>query len=365
MDDFLDSITPSHNFLEEEIKQNPDYNNQSFWAAIPKKENFSLKDFQLINYGDDKKVDCFFVHPTGYFLKQWNSDFNYDCASYDRVNFNLVTQASAYGEICNIYAPHYRQATYAAIATNQKDNSHSALNLAYSDIKEAFRCFIKNYNAHKPIVIAAHSQGSLHCQRLLTEDEFKEIFKTKLIAAYLIGYPLEKSYLDHLNLSVSKSPSDTGAVIQFCTVGSGASNVTLGGFRKRLKFWKVGQDNFVLDKIDELASTNPVTWNSDHSWHPVPANSFIMPKFGGKNVFFDYFATSRTNPEFKDIRFIEDQNIEVRLRDDGLLESRGTTVDRILKKDFTGNKDLHIWDYQLFWGQIKQNIKQRVAFLSD
>ena len=50
----------------------------------------------------------------------------------------------------------------------------------------------------------------------------------------------------------------------------------------------------------------------------------------------------------------------IRLRDDGLLESKGSTIERILKRDITGNRDLHIWDYQLFWGQLRENSQKRV-----
>ena len=54
----------------------------------------------------------------------------------------LSTQASAFNGISNIYAPQYRQATFAAISTNQHESSINSLELAYSDVKNAFEYFL-------------------------------------------------------------------------------------------------------------------------------------------------------------------------------------------------------------------------------
>jgi hypothetical protein len=49
--------------------------------------------------------------------------------------------------------------------------------------------------------------------------------------------------------------------------------------------------------------------------------------------------------------------------ENGLLEARGPLVDRMKKiRYFTG--DLHSYDVMLFWGSLRQNIKDRInAFL--
>ena len=49
--------------------------------------------------------------------------------------------------------------------------------------------------------------------------------------------------------------------------------------------------------------------------------------------------------------------------ENGLLEARGLLVDRMKKiRYFTG--DLHSYDVMLFWGSLRQNIKDRIdAFL--
>ncbi len=48
--------------------------------------------------------------------------------------------------------------------TGQK--SIDAFDLAYEDLKTAFENYLKHYNKGRPIIIASHSQGSLHALRL-------------------------------------------------------------------------------------------------------------------------------------------------------------------------------------------------------
>ena len=59
------------------------------------------------------------------------------------------------------------------------------------------------------------------------------------------------------------------------------------------------------------------------------------------------------------ISFVENQDFSVRLREDGLLEAKGPTIDRILKKDILGFGDLHVWEYQLFWNYLRENASHR------
>jgi len=56
------------------------------------------------------------------------------------------------------------------------------LELAYQDVKTAFEYYLKNWNQDRPIIIASHSQGSVHAQRLL-----KEFFEDKPLAKQLVA----------------------------------------------------------------------------------------------------------------------------------------------------------------------------------
>jgi hypothetical protein len=57
----------------------------------------------------DRPAACFYVHPTGYYSRAgWNDPL---CEASERQLqlWMLTTQASAFNEVCTIYAPRYRQ----------------------------------------------------------------------------------------------------------------------------------------------------------------------------------------------------------------------------------------------------------------
>ncbi len=73
-----------------------------------------------------KDINCFFVHPTGFFLKDWNFDLNKETATFQRTELMLATQASAFNGISNIYAPQYRQAGRQHLPQFQPINMNQA-----------------------------------------------------------------------------------------------------------------------------------------------------------------------------------------------------------------------------------------------
>ena len=351
VNDFFKSITPDYAFGEQCSPDAPDYSLEQNWAALPgKNSKAEFTPSTLKNIEVSSEVNCFFVHPTGFFLKDWNFDLNKETATYQRTELMLATQASAFNGICQIYAPQYRQATFAAISTNQHESSINSLELAYSDIKRAFEYFLFEINRNKPFILASHSQGSLHSQRLLTE--FATYLKKYMIAAYLIGYPLEQDYLSSAGFSKPTNASEPQVVIQFQTVGE-------SGKRPRLKFWLTEGDSYKLKEPGALASANPISWQQDNLWYSSDTESLLMPKISGENVFLDYLAEGKTNGKIKELWFPNDQEISAKLSSDGLLEAKGSSIDRILKRDISAMKDLHIWDYQIFGSHIRKNAKKR------
>ena len=125
---FFKSITPDYAFGEKCSPDAPDYSKEQNWAALPgtnSKAELTPASLEISNVS--KEINCFFVHPTGFFLKDWNFDLKKETATYQRTELMLATQASAFNGISNIYAPQYRQATFAAISTNQYESSINSL----------------------------------------------------------------------------------------------------------------------------------------------------------------------------------------------------------------------------------------------
>ena len=120
---------------------------------------------------DDKIADVFFVHPTTYTGKPINDYWN---APVEDLKLNNQTdkstiqyQASIFNEAGRIYAPRYRQAHLNVFYTDNKQLSKKVLDQAYSDVKNAFLHYLKFHNEGRPFIIASHSQGTVHCTRLI------------------------------------------------------------------------------------------------------------------------------------------------------------------------------------------------------
>ena len=64
-----------------------------------------------------------------------------------------------------------------------------------------------NLNEDKPFIIAAHSQGALHAQRLINKMVDNTDLKNKLVCAYVIGYIMPEKYYSN-PLHLDKYPCD-------------------------------------------------------------------------------------------------------------------------------------------------------------
>ena len=99
-------------------------------------------------------------------------------------------QASVFNRSCRVYAPRYRQAIVRVFKEESKDGK-KALDLAYRDVKRAFQYYLDHYNQNRDFIIASHSQGTLHCTRLLKEmiDTIIDKFQSLLFSREQL-YPL-------------------------------------------------------------------------------------------------------------------------------------------------------------------------------
>jgi hypothetical protein len=103
----------------------------------------------------------------------------------------LQSQASAFNSVGEIWAPKYRQATFGAFLTGEAD-AGKALDFAYRDVAAAFDEFVKE-SGDRPIILAGHSQGALHLERLLREKVAGKPIAKRIVAAYVVGWPISTS----------------------------------------------------------------------------------------------------------------------------------------------------------------------------
>ncbi len=299
----------------------PDYGNLFYWAASPFKEDASdsIPDF-LKSETRDTRADVFFIHPTSFFgeaeTAAWNADLTDTIVNNETDSRSILFQATVFNGSCRVFAPRYRQANMKSFYVLGTPPANNAFDLAYSDIRKAFIYYLKHFNNKRPIIIASHSQGSLHAIRLLQEFFDGRPLQKQLICAYVIGYQIKKD-------AFKKLPVGDHADQTHCFVG-----------------WR----SYAKGEIPKGAAAengnsvcvNPLTWNTSEKPASSDLHEGIM--LGFRNISPHKLGTE-----------IESNTKILWVETESILDEKKARI-----------KNLHIYDYNLFWMNIRHNIKLRI-----
>ena len=330
----------------------PNYKDLDSWAAHPLLENGPEKltpNEEVSNNSNHAAV--FYIHPTGYFGKTWNATIDKNTPHFERTQGMLAGQASAFNLSCDIYAPEYRQATFFSFFDETGDGQ-KALARAYEDVENAFFTFLELIG-DRPFFIASHSQGTLHGQQLISKHIDGTNLYKRMIAAYLIGYPILKRDIGQLfkQIDICKSPEQINCVIAWCTVDEMA-NLEGVSWSWDPKGWKR------LNRNDILFGTNPISWTIDNEWISTKENNSVL-----KLDIWDQSIKGLTKKEPSgdpiNISLFNNASFYVRLSDKGLAEVKGNFLKRFDSIEF-GLGNLHVVDFSLFWGSIRKNVELRL-----
>lgn len=164
--------------------------------------------------GGEPRASIFFVHPTSFLeASAWNAPLDH-AESQERAALFVRSQASPFNGVGEIWAPKYRQAAFGAFLTDRAD-AEQALDLAYRDVLAAYQAFLDQAPADRPIVLAGHSQGSLHLLRLL-EERGNAPEARRIAAAYLVGWPVSTTAdLPALPLPACEEAEDAGCILSW------------------------------------------------------------------------------------------------------------------------------------------------------
>ncbi len=309
-------------FSETEHPPAPDYSSDDHWCALPWKKDMadSVPNNKVQNLQDKAQVDVFFVHPTLYLDEVegrkyiWNADVN-DTVMNSRVDgSSILNQASVFNGSCRVFAPRYRQAHITSFFTPDKKSGEAALDLAYEDVKRAFRYYLDNYNQGRPFLLAGHSQGTLHVGTLLKEEIEATQLQKKLVAAYIIGMPVPTDFFSEL--PVCNSPDQTNCFVTWATYEEGY-------FPPNYDSYKGG------------VCVNPLSWKTDSL--RVSRNNNL----GGITWKFTKIEEKINGAQVKNgILWIDKPHVPGRM--------------------FIKMKNYHVADYNLFWFNIRENVRNRV-----
>lgn len=298
-----------------------DYSSFDNWAAHPYKHDNSdsIPLFLINNERRDSIADVFFIHPTT--LTQnanmaWNADITDESLNQKTDESTILYQASVFNQRARVFAPRYRQAHIRAFYI---DSTSAApyFERAYQDIKSAFEYYLQHHHNGRPIIIAAHSQGTKHAGRLLKEFFENKPLQSTLVCAYIIGMPIPEGYFN--NLPPCSSPDQTGCFVGWRTYKQGT---------------KQPEEPF------KSVVVNPLTWTTT-----TEKASFRLNKGGVLQKF-----NKKVN-----------QVVNAQINGNILWSCKP----RIFGKIFITQKNFHIGDINLFYMNIRENVSNRIdRFLS-
>ncbi|MEL6140958.1 MAG: DUF3089 domain-containing protein [Bacteroidota bacterium] len=319
------SAPRSNTFLVEDIPAPPNYERSKYWAALPTSEDQADRTPTGLNDRQYKaKADVFYVHPTIYLdtrrgNRAWNANLADEKLNESVEETAILNQASIFNSAGKVFAPRYRQAHLAVFQPKHVEAMKPALDLAYTDVLAAFDYFLAHLNEGRPIIIAAHSQGTLHATRLLQDRFDGKDLQNKLIAAYLVGMPIRKDQFS--SIPVCEAPEQTACFLS----------------------WRTYREDYVPESRDttqEAVVVNPLNWTTKTGLVPATENK------GAVLYNFEKILPELVGAEIKGPRLY-------------------TNKPRFFGDIFFNRKNYHIGDYNLFWMNIRENAVARVkAFLA-
>ena len=308
--------TPQHDFDINLSGNSPNYSEIKYWVEHPEKEmNYTSlpKNYTDTSFKSNPEIDVFFVHPTLY-LKgtSWNADINDKKLNREIGNTAIQNQASVFLGIANIYAPHYRQMHIQSYYDLK--NGLQAFEVAYSDVKNAFIFYWRNYNKGNKFIIAGHSQGTNHAERLLKEIILEnDSMRSLLFLSYLPGMPIKQF---HKDLPTCSTPNQLDCFLSWRTLAEGYFP----------KDWEVS---------DSISCVNPISWEID---------SLVSENKNHLGILF--------------------QNHKIHYpKSIAAYNHNGVVWIKPIKIPFARfyrRKNYHIADYNLYWINIRNNLRYRL-----
>ena len=251
--DLLASTKPIVNPIVEPVAT--DYSKAEHWLSVPD--------------AVDKKADVFYLYPTAW-RKTAAGDPNIceiNNASMLAGSFSAFgRQATAFENDANIYAPYYRQADAAyTLGLPLDERAKVVSGTPTLDAVAAFDYYIKHYNNGRPFILAGHSQGSNVLLFLLSVylKDNPQVYD-RMIAAYIVGYPVTTAYLSkNPHLKFAEGPDDVGVLISYNTESPDVVKGT----------------NPVMES--GAIAINPISWTREETLAPASENlDSLMPISG-------------------------------------------------------------------------------------
>jgi len=334
----IEQAVPKGHFVAAKAGGGPDYGQAASWVARPDRPD-DPADWRPAN---DVSVDpisidgrVFYIHPTTYLERdRWNAPLFVGGDTEFRTRLFVQSQASAFNQDAQVWAPRYRQAAFGAFLLKSED-AQKALDLAYRDVAAAFDEFLRQVPKKGPIILAAHSQGALHLERLLREKVAGTPLAKRIVAAYVVGWPISvKSDLPALGLPACAAPDQAACILSWMTFAD-PPNADFFHDWEKTKGLNGGER-----RREDALCVNPISGALNGAAPPQDNAGTLIPTADMRSATLQAGAIGAHC----------DKGLLVL---DGVAPKLGSYV-------LPGN-NYHVYDYALFWGSIRRDAERRLA----
>ncbi len=284
------------------------------------------RNWAYFEEGGQKDVDLFLIAPTVDIKDEYNMSMD-DEETKKSFLGALNMERGIYEDSTRMFAPYYRQGAMKIYSLTPEEREPYLLD-AYEDIAAAFEYYLENENHDRPVALAGFSQGADMCYRILEDYFADEKMQEKLVAVYAIGWPCTKELVERFpQIRPATSETDTGVVI---SIDCEAGEVT---------------DTFIIPKKTKAYTINPLSWKTDTE----PADKSLNTGA----CFTDYDANI-----YKEVKGLCGCYID---KDRGVIKVTDVSPD-----DYPAvipglpEGAYHIYDYQFFFRNLQENVKNRV-----
>lgn len=334
------ALVPRAEFVAQNPAPPATYDNPKMWIArpdIPGNPALWLPP----GFKDDApkgNAAVFYIHPTSYIQPlppTWNASLD-DIVTNDRAKLFVQGQASTFSNAGDIWAPRYRQATFGAFLTTQPE-AQKALDAAYADVAQAWDSFLADIEPDRPIIVAGHSQGSVHLLRLLRERIAGQPVAKRIAAAYVIGWPISiETDLPSLGLPACTSVDQSGCILSWQSFAEPADTTQVQAIYD-------GSTGFngKPRRSTKALCTNPLTGIPDTAANAAANIGATIPSVDLKTA------------------ILEPGTIPARCDAQGYLMIGGPPKG-ISAYVLPGN-NYHVFDYSLFWANVRADAGRRLS----
>lgn len=290
-------------------------------------EDESLWVFQEIN--EEHEYDTFFLGPA---CTTGNMDQPYldleNEVHLSKFSGAVKMNKGIYDSNTRFFAPYYKEALLCVYSLSEEERE-PYLTEAYKDVKEAFEYYLKHLNNGNKIILAGFSEGADMCLRLLKDFCDKDKFYDKFVCCYAIGIKVTDEYLNsNERLKFAQNETDKQVIVSFnCEDPTTTSTLFVGE----------GEYSHCI---------NPLTWktNNDVASKSLNKGAVFLNSYGEvinevNNFTGCYIDSTRGTLKVTDV-VKEDYNS--------------------MKESF-GDGAFHLFDYQFFYENLKENVIKRIS----